>query len=67
LTDSCGARLIWQSHERLLRGASRLVVIGGNAAVHRTFEICGLADWLRFVGDPAASGASVSSPRQPEA
>ena len=53
--DSNGLRVIWETHQRLSRSGGELVVVRGNAAVQRPFEICGLGDRLPFVDELRSS------------
>lgn len=52
--DSSGARAVINAHRRAIDRGCRLVVVRPQGPAWRTFEICQLDRWVRFVetGDP---------------
>jgi anti-sigma B factor antagonist len=47
--DVIGVRLVVEAQRRASDGSHRLILVRGGATIQRVFEICGLADALRFV------------------
>jgi anti-sigma B factor antagonist len=58
---SAGIAVIMQAQRQASRRGRRLVVVKGNPAVQRLFEICGLADELPFVAAPPSAAPARST------
>ena len=50
--DSSGVHLVLGAHARAKASQTHLVIVPGPPQVHRTFELCGVADQLPFVQQP---------------
>ncbi len=48
--DSTGVRLVLSAHARSRQDSDRLQLVRGSHAVHRVFELSGVADTLPFLG-----------------
>jgi anti-sigma B factor antagonist len=51
--DTSGLQLVVEEHRRAAHGGPEFVLVRAPEPVHRLFEIAGLADRLRIVGDPS--------------
>ena len=53
--DSTGLRLILSANSRALRAGRRLLIVPGNAAVRRIFQLTGVTKRLDIFDDDAAA------------
>jgi anti-anti-sigma factor len=51
--DTSGLQLVVEEHRRSADGGPEFVLVRAPEPVHRLFEIAGIADRLRIVGDPS--------------